>query len=97
MLLAVTIGVGFGIGGIFGGLGPFTAELLAQARSRAFGMAIAYNGGRIGGLVAPEPARGGCVERGRYHDLCAPADEIDCLADGYHCPAEKRAFCDSNP
>ncbi len=53
VLLAGTFFTGFGIGGIFAGLGPFTAELIRSTRSRALGMAIAYNGGRIGGLIAP--------------------------------------------
>jgi MFS family permease len=53
MLLAATFFTGFGIGGIFAGMGPFTAELIRSNQSRALGMAIAYNGGRIGGLIAP--------------------------------------------
>ncbi len=53
LLLAGTFFTGFGIGGIFAGMGPFTAELIRSTQSRALGMAIAYNGGRIGGLIAP--------------------------------------------
>ena len=53
MLLAGTFFTGFGIGGIFAGMGPFTAELIRSTQARALGMAIAYNGGRIGGLLAP--------------------------------------------
>ncbi len=53
VLMAGTFFTGFGIGGIFAGMGPFTAELIRSTRSRALGMAIAYNGGRIGGLIAP--------------------------------------------
>ncbi|SEC61525.1 Predicted arabinose efflux permease, MFS family [Rhizobiales bacterium GAS188] len=52
-LLAASFFTGFGIGGIFAGMGPFTAELIRSTRSRALGMAIAYNGGRVGGLIAP--------------------------------------------
>ncbi len=53
LLMAGTFFTGFGIGGIFAGMGPFTAELIRSTQSRALGMAIAYNGGRIGGLIAP--------------------------------------------
>jgi MFS family permease len=53
LLLVGTFFTGFGIGGIFAGMGPFTAELISSTQSRALGMAIAYNGGRIGGLIAP--------------------------------------------
>ncbi|MFT3978385.1 MAG: MFS transporter [Sphingomonas bacterium] len=53
LLLLATAMVGFGIGGIFGGLGPFIAEMLKDTRMRALGMAIAYNGGRAGALIAP--------------------------------------------
>jgi MFS family permease len=53
LLMAATFFTGFGIGGIFAGMGPFTAELIRSNQSRALGMSIAYNGGRIGGLIAP--------------------------------------------
>jgi MFS family permease len=53
LLMVGTFFTGFGIGGIFAGMGPFTAELIRSTQSRALGMAIAYNGGRIGGLIAP--------------------------------------------
>ncbi|QCB43270.1 MFS transporter [Sphingomonas sp. PAMC26645] len=53
LLLLATSLVGFGLGGIFGGLGPFLAELLSSSGNRAFGMALAYNGGRTGALIAP--------------------------------------------
>ncbi|WP_084804037.1 MFS transporter [Bradyrhizobium sp. NAS80.1] len=53
VLLVASFFTGFGIGGIFAGMGPFTAELIRSTHSRALGMAIAYNGGRIGGLIAP--------------------------------------------
>jgi MFS family permease len=53
-LLFLTTGlIGFGLGGAFGGLGPFLAELFSATKSRALGMAIAYNGGRAGALIAP--------------------------------------------
>jgi MFS family permease len=52
-LLVANFMTGFGIGGIFAGMGPFTAELIGSTHARALGMAIAYNGGRIGGLIAP--------------------------------------------
>ncbi len=44
---------GFGITGLFAGMGPFTAEMVPGSRSRALSMGIAYNGGRLGGILAP--------------------------------------------
>jgi MFS family permease len=44
---------GFGITGLFAGLGPFTAELVPNSGSRGLAMGIAYNGGRLGGIMAP--------------------------------------------
>jgi len=44
---------GFGITGIFAGMGPFTAELMSNTSARGLAMGIAYNGGRLGGLIAP--------------------------------------------
>lgn len=44
---------GFGITGLFAGLGPFTAELVPNSTSRGLAMGIAYNGGRLGGILAP--------------------------------------------
>jgi len=44
---------GFSVNGIFAGLGPFTAEMIPDTSSRGFVMGLIYNGGRIGGLLAP--------------------------------------------
>jgi MFS family permease len=52
-LVVVMFFTGFGVTGIFAGMGPFTAEMVADTPSRGLAMGIAYNGGRIGGLIAP--------------------------------------------
>jgi len=52
-LLATMFFTGFGITGIFAGMGPFTAEMVSNTSARGLAMGIAYNGGRIGGLIAP--------------------------------------------
>ena len=52
-LLAATFLTGFGITGIFAGLGPLTAELAPPEAGRALFMGLAYNGGRLGGILAP--------------------------------------------
>lgn len=44
---------GFGITGIFGGMGPWIAEMVPRTRRRGFLMGLAYNGGRVGGVIAP--------------------------------------------
>lgn len=44
---------GFGITGLFAGMGPFTAEMVPSAGRRGLGMGLAYNGGRLGGILAP--------------------------------------------
>lgn len=44
---------GAAVNGIFAGLGPFIAELMATARRRGFVMGLIYNGGRLGGISAP--------------------------------------------
>jgi MFS family permease len=53
VLLLATGMSGFGVAGCFAGLGAFIAELLYESPSRALSMSLAYNGGRIGGLIAP--------------------------------------------
>ncbi|WP_233837727.1 MFS transporter [Paraburkholderia sp. ZP32-5] len=44
---------GMGITGLFAGMGPFAAELVPKTSARGFAMGVAYNGGRIGGMIAP--------------------------------------------
>lgn len=53
ILLATMFCTGFGITGIFAGLGPLTAELMPNSKARALSMGLAYNGGRLGGVIAP--------------------------------------------
>jgi len=53
VLLATMFFTGFGVTGIFAGVGPFTAEMVSNTSARGLAMGIAYNGGRIGGLIAP--------------------------------------------
>ena len=53
VLLATMFFTGFGIRGILAGIGRFTAEMMANTSLRGMAMGIAYNGGRIGGLIAP--------------------------------------------
>jgi MFS family permease len=52
-LLIASFFTGMGITGLFAGMGPFAAELVPQTGARGFAMGIAYNGGRIGGMLAP--------------------------------------------
>lgn len=52
-LLLATFLSGFGITGLFAGMGPFAAELVPDSRGRGLAMGIAYNGGRLGGVIAP--------------------------------------------
>ena len=53
VLLTTMFFIGFGINGIFAGMAPFTAEMVSNTSARGLAMGIAYNGGRIGGLIAP--------------------------------------------
>ena len=53
VLLVTMFCTGFGITGIFAGVGPFIAELMPNSGARGLSMGIAYNGGRLGGLIAP--------------------------------------------
>lgn len=43
---------GFGVTGLFAGMGSFTAELVPDTTARGLAMGFAYNGGRTGGLLA---------------------------------------------
>jgi MFS family permease len=52
-LLIASFFTGVGVTGLFAGMGPFAAELVPNTSARGFAMGIAYNGGRIGGLLAP--------------------------------------------
>lgn len=52
-LLVASFFTGVGITGLFAGMGPFAAELVPETSARGFAMGLAYNGGRIGGLLAP--------------------------------------------
>jgi MFS family permease len=53
MLYFTIFWTGFGITGLFAGLGPFTAEIVPNSGSRGLSMGIAYNAGRLGGILAP--------------------------------------------
>jgi len=53
ILYATIFWTGFGITGLFAGLGPFTAELMPNSTSRGLAMGVVYNGGRLGGILAP--------------------------------------------
>lgn len=52
-LLVASFFTGVGVTGLFAGMGPFAAELVPNTSARGFAMGLAYNGGRIGGLLAP--------------------------------------------
>lgn len=52
-LLTVTFFTGFGITGLFAGIGPWAAEMMHRSPSRGFAMGVIYNGGRVGGAIAP--------------------------------------------
>ncbi|MCU7368934.1 MFS transporter [Pantoea stewartii] len=53
VLMAAIFMAGFGVNGIFAGSGPFLAEIIGNTQSRGFLMGLAYNGGRLGGFIAP--------------------------------------------
>ncbi|WP_427183305.1 MFS transporter [Bordetella bronchialis] len=53
LLLVASFFTGLGITGLFAGMGPFAAELVPRTAARGFAMGLAYNGGRIGGMIAP--------------------------------------------
>jgi MFS family permease len=52
-LMAAIFLTGFGVNGIFAGAGPFLAEVIGNTASRGLLMGLAYNGGRLGGFIAP--------------------------------------------
>lgn len=53
VLLVVNFFTGVGITGLFAGLGPWSAEMMHRSQVRGFAMGIIYNGGRVGGAIAP--------------------------------------------
>jgi len=53
ILMAAIFMAGFGVNGIFAGSGPFLAEMIGDTQSRGFLMGLSYNGGRLGGFIAP--------------------------------------------
>jgi len=53
VLLMTIFFTGFSVNGIFAGAGPFLAEIIGNTASRGFLMGLAYNGGRLGGFIAP--------------------------------------------
>jgi MFS family permease len=53
LLMAAIFLTGFGVNGIFAGAEPFLAEIIGNTASRGFLMGLAYNGGRLGGFIAP--------------------------------------------
>jgi len=67
---------GLSVNGIFAGMGPFTAEMIPDTPARGFVMGLIYNGGRLGGLLAPtiigQIASGqGGLEAGLGTTVCA--------------------------
>ncbi|MGW4587774.1 MFS transporter [Amycolatopsis thermoflava] len=44
---------GVGVSGVFAGAGPWVAEMTHRSPVRALAMGTAYNGGRLGGALAP--------------------------------------------
>ncbi|MEC5409240.1 MFS transporter [Paraburkholderia sp. MPAMCS5] len=53
VLMVAIFLTGFSVNGIFAGSGPFLAEIIGNTASRGFLMGLAYNGGRLGGFIAP--------------------------------------------
>ncbi|AQH04089.1 MFS transporter (plasmid) [Burkholderia sp. KK1] len=53
VLMVAIFLTGFSVNGIFAGAGPFLAEIIGNTASRGFFMGLAYNGGRLGGFIAP--------------------------------------------
>jgi MFS family permease len=53
LLVVASFFTGLGITGLFAGMGPFAAEMVPKTAARGFAMGLAYNGGRIGGMIAP--------------------------------------------
>lgn len=53
VLMVAIFFTGFSVNGIFAGAGPFLAEIIGNTASRGFLMGLAYNGGRLGGFIAP--------------------------------------------
>lgn len=53
LLMVAIFFTGFSVNGIFAGTGPFLAEIIGNTASRGFYMGLAYNGGRLGGFIAP--------------------------------------------
>lgn len=53
LLMVAIFFTGFSVNGIFAGAGPFLAEIIGNTASRGFQMGLAYNGGRLGGFIAP--------------------------------------------
>ena len=53
VLYTLSFFLGMGIAGVYAGLGPWSAEMMSKSPHRATAMGLIYNGGRIGGAVAP--------------------------------------------
>ncbi|HEY3870386.1 MAG TPA: MFS transporter [Actinocrinis sp.] len=52
-LYTLSFFLGMGIAGVYAGLGPWSAEMMSTSPNRATAMGLIYNGGRIGGAIAP--------------------------------------------
>jgi MFS family permease len=52
-VIVASLLAGMGVSGILAGIGPWSAEMVYQSPIRATAMAVIYNGGRVGGAVAP--------------------------------------------